>query len=132
MNSCSVPLRLAASVLVASLATFPSTLRAQGSGTRPMTWLDVQNMRQLGAPSYSPDGRWALYTLSSPDWASARRQNDIYLASTTAGGAGPKRLTFTTDKNEVAPAWSRDGSFFVFLSDRDAGAPAVPAVVDAR
>ena len=124
MIACSIPSRLAGTLLAASLATFPTPLRAQGPDGHPMTWLDVQNMRQLGAPSYSPDGRWALYTLSSPDWVSARRQSDLYLAATTAGGAGAKRLTFTSDKNEVGPTWSKDGSFFVFLSDRDAGTPA--------
>jgi dipeptidyl aminopeptidase/acylaminoacyl peptidase len=29
-------------------------------------------------------------------------------------------MTFTPDKDETSPAWSRDGSFFVFRSDRDA------------
>ena len=87
---------------------------------RPMSWLDVQNMRQIGGVAPSPDGRWVLYTLSVPDWKEARRQNDVYLVSAQQGVPSTRRLTFTTDKNEVAPAWSRDGSFLVFLSDRDA------------
>ena len=33
-------------------------------------------------------------------------------------------MTFTKDKNETAPAWSRDGSFFVFASNREAPASA--------
>ena len=39
------------------------TLRAQQSGSRPMTFLDMQQMRQVGSPTPSPDGRWLLYTL---------------------------------------------------------------------
>ncbi|MDB4888595.1 MAG: WD40-like beta Propeller containing protein [Gemmatimonadetes bacterium] len=89
---------------------------------RPMNWLDVQNMRQLGQPAPSPDGKWVLYTLSVPDWKEMRRQSDIYLVSTQQGAPSTKRLTYTADKSETTPTWSRDGQFFVFLSDRDAAA----------
>jgi dipeptidyl aminopeptidase/acylaminoacyl peptidase len=102
-------------------------LSAQSAATRPMTWLDVQNMRQIGAAAPSHDGKWVLYTLSVPDWKEARRQNDIYLVSTHTGVPSTRRLTFTADKNEVAPAWSQDGQLFVFLSDRDAPAAAATA-----
>ena len=104
-----------------------SSIMAQGA-TRPMTWLDVQNMRQIGTPAPSPDGRWVLYTLSVPDWKEARRQSDIYVVSAQQGVPTTKRLTFTADKSESNPAWSRDGQQFVFLSDRDGAAtPAAAA-----
>ncbi|MES2176348.1 MAG: S9 family peptidase [Gemmatimonadota bacterium] len=114
------------SVLVALLlpALASATDAQNASATRPMTFLDMQNMRQIGAPVPSPDGKWALYTLSVPDWKDARRQTDLYLVSLTQGVSNTRRLTFTTDKNENAPAWSRDGAFFVFLSDRDPAAAA--------
>ena len=100
--------------------TAQATTTAAPTAPRPMTWLDMQNMRQVGSPTPSPDGKWMLYTVSVPDWKEARRQNDIYVVSTAQGVASTRRLTFTADKNETAPAWSRDGKFFVFLSDRDA------------
>ena len=109
---------------VAASPSMPSVACAQASALRPMTWLDVQNTRQVGGVAPSPDGKWVLYTLSVPDWKEARRQNDIYLVSAQQGVPSTKRLTFTADKNETSPAWSRDGSFFVFLSDRDAPASA--------
>lgn len=117
------------SMAVVSVALSGGTLAAQTATpttTRPMTWVDVQQLRQAGAPVPSPDGRWALYTLSVPDWTNARRQSDIYVVSTTQGLASTKRLTYTNDKSESAPAWSRDGQYFAFLSDRDA--PTTPAV----
>jgi dipeptidyl aminopeptidase/acylaminoacyl peptidase len=87
---------------------------------RPMTFMDVQNMRQANGPDVSPDGRQMLYTLSTPDWQSARRQSDIYVVSMDRGLSSTRQLTFTKDKNETGARWSRDGSFIAFLSDRDA------------
>ncbi len=89
---------------------------------RPMSWVDMQNLRQAQAPVVSADGLWALYSLSTPDWKEARRQSDIYLVSLKAGLPSTRQLTFTNEKNETNPTWSRDGKLFVFLSDRDAPA----------
>ncbi len=87
---------------------------------RPMTFLDMQKMRQVGSPTPSPDGRWLLYTVSTPDWKEAKRQTDIYLVSLEKGVASTRQMTFTKDKNESEPRWAKDGSFFVFASNRDA------------
>lgn len=93
---------------------------AQQAAPRPMTFLDMQHMRQVGALTPSPDGQWLLYTLSTPDWKEAKRQTDLYLVSTKQGLPSTRQLTFTKDKNETRPAWSRDGRFFLFLSNREA------------
>jgi dipeptidyl aminopeptidase/acylaminoacyl peptidase len=71
---------------------------------------------------FSRDGRWLLYTLSTPDWKEARRQNDLFVVSTAEGVPSTRQLTFTREKQETSPRWSRDGKFFVFASDRDAAA----------
>ena len=105
----------------------PLSLVAQTGGIpqpapRPMSWVDVQSVSQVQTPVPSPDGKWALYVLSTPNWKNARRQSDIYLVSTTQGVASTRRLTYTAEKNETNPAWTRDGKFLVFSSDRDAPA----------
>ncbi|HYU53291.1 MAG TPA: prolyl oligopeptidase family serine peptidase [Gemmatimonadaceae bacterium] len=87
---------------------------------RPITFLDRQFQREVGSPTPSPDGKWLLYTLSTPDWDQGKRQTDIYLVSVKEGVPSTKQMTFTKDKNETSPRWSRDGKFFVFLSNRDA------------
>jgi dipeptidyl aminopeptidase/acylaminoacyl peptidase len=107
------PLRRAAAVL---LLAGPVYAQAR----RPMTFLDMQQMRQIGAPAPSPDGKWLLYTLSALDWRDGKRQTDVYLVSLDAGVPSTKQMTFTKDKNESQPRWARDGSFFVFASNRDA------------
>jgi dipeptidyl aminopeptidase/acylaminoacyl peptidase len=89
-----------------------------------MTFLDVQEMRSAGGVAVSPDGRWALYTLSTPIWKDARSQTDIYVVSAQTGVSSTRQLTFTRDKNETQPRWAPDGTFFVFASNRDAAANA--------
>jgi Tol biopolymer transport system component len=93
---------------------------AAEEGLRPMTFLDVQLMARAGSWSVSPDGKWILYTVSTPDWEKATRQTDLHLVSVDRGLSSSRQLTFTDEKNEDSPRWSRDGSFFVFTSNRDA------------
>ena len=40
-----------------------------------MTATDMHMMRRLGAPSVSPDGRYAVFTLSTTDLAANKRNN---------------------------------------------------------
>ena len=87
---------------------------------RPMTFLDVRQFSSPGAWAPSPDGRWMLYTISTPDWQEDARQSDIHLVSMEDGVVSSRQLTFTSEKDETSPKWSRDGSFFVFASNRDA------------
>ena len=108
---------IAAILAVGAVAQTPNA----GAG-RPMTFLDMQQMRQAGSPAPSPDGRRMLYTISTPDWNEAKQQTDIYLVSLQQGVASTRQMTFTKDKNETSPRWSRDGSFFVFASNREAPA----------
>ena len=87
---------------------------------RPMTFLDVREFSSPGEWAPSPDGRWMLYTITTPDWQEDVQQSDIHLVSMEDGVASSRQLTFTGEKNETSPKWSRDGSFFVFASNRDA------------
>lgn len=117
--------RFVLSVIITGLTTgFDGAVTAQSPVKRPMTFLDMQQMRSAGSPAPSPDGRWLLYTVSTPDWKEARSQSDVYLVSLQQGVASTKQMTFTKDKNETSPRWSRDGSFFVFASNREAPASA--------
>jgi len=114
-----------ASSIVVGLVCLTSAAGAQSQdGKRPMTFLDQQNMRQIGSPSPSPDKKWMLYTISVPDWKEARRQTDIYVVSMDQGVPSTRQLTYTKDKSEGQPRWAPDGSFFVFSSNRDAPANA--------
>jgi dipeptidyl aminopeptidase/acylaminoacyl peptidase len=115
-----LPLPRPARLFSASLAMPLIASVGAAQSPRPMTFLDAQHMRQISGSAVSPDGRWLLYTLSFPDWKEAKRQSDIYLVSTEQGLPSTKQMTFTKEKNESDPAWARDGSFFVFASNREA------------
>jgi dipeptidyl aminopeptidase/acylaminoacyl peptidase len=91
---------------------------------KPMNFMDILGMRTAGSPSVSTDGKWMLYTLGVPDWKAAKTYTDIYLVSVQQGVASTRRMTFTRDKNETSPRWSRDGKIFAFLSNREAPATA--------
>ena len=86
---------------------------------RPMTFMDVQHQRSAGSWTPSPDGAWMLYTVRTPDWAEADGQTDIHVVSMSQGVSSSRQLTFTEEKNETQPTWAPDGSYFLFLSDRD-------------
>ncbi|MCH7475152.1 MAG: prolyl oligopeptidase family serine peptidase [Gemmatimonadetes bacterium] len=98
-------------------AALPESAQAQ---QRPMTHLDVRLMRRAGAMAISVDGGWMLYTVTTPNWEEADQQSDIFLVSAAEGLPSTRQMTFTEEKNETSPQWSRDGSFFLFLSNRDA------------
>jgi dipeptidyl aminopeptidase/acylaminoacyl peptidase len=116
--------RALTAVVVASAATWsvatPPAARAQSAGVKPMTFLDMRQMRSVGSPTPSPDGKWMLYTLTTPDWKEAKTQSDIYLVSIPQGLPSTKQMTFTKEKNESSPRWTRDGSAFFFTSNREA------------
>ncbi|HXV86793.1 MAG TPA: hypothetical protein VD793_08850, partial [Gemmatimonadales bacterium] len=104
------------------LVTLVGSALAQGA--RRVTFRDVQDMRSFGSETPSPDGRWMLYTITTPDWESAREQSDIYLVSVTEGLGATRQMTFTKQHNETSPQWTRDGRFFAFLSNREVSSDA--------
>ncbi len=109
--------------LAALLLGLPGQAHGQGTpsvSVRPMTFLDAQTMARAGSWTLSPDGRRMLYTVSYPDWQEADRQSDLHLVSLEEGLPSHRQLTFTQEKNEGSPAWSPDGTWFVFTSDREA------------
>ena len=110
-------------VLVLAVALFAPSASLHGQpadAKRPMTFLDMQKMRQVGSPAPSPDAKLLLYTISTPDWKEARRQTDIHLVSLEKGVSSTRQLTFTKDKNESEPKWLKDNVSFIFSSNREA------------
>ncbi|MFH1942937.1 MAG: S9 family peptidase [bacterium] len=79
---------------------------------------DVLNLKSVGSPRISPDGRSIVYTERSVDWEKNGYDTEIWLAR---DGEELFQLTRTKDGSSTSPAWSPDGKWISFLSSRDKG-----------
>ena len=121
IESAPSPRRLPGTLLALLVLFAFGTVTSSGviAQERVLTFMDVQLMKRGGSWTPSPDGRWMLYTVTTPDWEDAESQTDIHLVSLSEGVTSSRGLTFTSEEDEWNPAWAPDGSFFVFTSDRD-------------
>ncbi len=119
-RTAALPALLVTALLLVPVLASPAAGQAPADGPRAMTFLDMQEMARAGAFAPSRDGKWMLYTVTTPDWEEATQQSDVHLVSLEQGAASARRMTYTDDKNEHSPRFSRDGRFFVFASNRDA------------
>src|SRR6187455_2503183 len=97
-------LSLAASVAAATLLSTPAV-------ARPMTATDMHMMRRLGSHSVSPDGRFAIFSLSTTDLAANKRNNVIHTLDLKAKGAAPRPLAgLTTGAHDAV--FGNDGAIW--------------------
>ena len=94
----------------ASLAAFalPSTASA-----RPMTATDMHMMHRLGAPEVSPDGKWAVFTISTTDLAANKRNNTLHLLDLTKPGATPEPVKSAEMGHDAV--FGADGSLWFLM-----------------
>jgi dipeptidyl aminopeptidase/acylaminoacyl peptidase len=72
--------------------------------------------RVTGTPAISPDGRRVAFTVRETNWADNTYETEIWIADATAA-ASARPLT-SGAKSSQQPAWSPDGTWLAFLSDR--------------
>jgi dipeptidyl aminopeptidase/acylaminoacyl peptidase len=83
---------------------------------------------RVGAPVVSPDGRWAVFSLTEPSYNPQEQVSDLWLVPTD-GSATPRRLTFTRG-GESGAAWSPDGRRLAFSARREGDDAAQVYVID--
>ena len=71
-------------------------------------------MHRVAEPAVSPDGKWVVYTVATPDMDANRNASNIWLVSTESGA--PVQLT--QSGKDSSPVWSPDGKMIAFLSSR--------------
>ena len=103
---------LAATVAAAALVSTPSL-------ARPMTATDMHMMHRMGSPSVSPDGRTAIFTLSSTDMKAGKRSNPLMMLDLTRP-ASPRAVPGLT-KDAHDAVFAADGSIYYLapVKERD-------------
>ncbi len=96
---------------------------------------DLANLKTVGDPKLSPDGRLVAYTVHTPMESGKPRNEHIWLAATDQPGT--TRPFVYSSGSDSAPSWSPDGRYLAFLSDRinplaDSSSPFQFSVAEAK
>ena len=96
------------------LAAAAAVLAASPLAARPMTATDMHMMHRLGAPEVSPDGRWAVFTISDTDLDKNKRNNTLYLLDLTKAGAAPQPIRGAEKAHDGA--FTGDGALWFLMN----------------
>jgi len=97
---------------VCALAMGPAAM----AQTKPLTMDDLLRMHRVMEPQISPDGKWVVYAVATPDLDANRNASNIWMVATD-GASEPVMLT--QSGHDSSPVWSPDGKRIAFLSSRD-------------
>ena len=75
---------------------------------------DLVSLQRVGAPAISPDGTLVAYTVRETNWDEDAYETEIWIGTP----AGVRRQLTRGPKSSAQPAWSPDGRWLAFVSDR--------------
>ena len=77
---------------------------------------DFARLADVAEPAFTPDGNAVVYSVTVTNAAEDKRQSDLWRVR--YDGSDRTQLTNTPKHDEWSPAWSPDGRWLAFLSDR--------------
>lgn len=92
------------------------TVFAQAQAQVRPTIDDVINLKRVGSPAISPNGKLVAYTVREANWDENAYETEIWIGDEAS--RSPRQLT-NAKKSSSQPAWSPDGAWLAFVSDRD-------------
>jgi len=103
------------------LVMFAVAAQADDVAKRALTIADLYDLKNVGDPQCSPDGKRVVFTVTEHDMEEGKSNSDIYIMN--ADGSDLRRMT-SSEKADYHPRWSPDGDYLLFVSTRKDGAQA--------
>jgi dipeptidyl aminopeptidase/acylaminoacyl peptidase len=113
--------RIALFLICCSLAGFAQT-------KRPFTFEDMMQLKRIGEPSVSPDGKWVAFSAVDVNLEANTKTPHLWIVPITSGdakrltpesGSGEDRLRFSPDGKRVLFESAKDGSSQIYVQDFD-------------
>ena len=79
---------------------------ARAQTKTPISHETMWQLKRVGAPAPSPDGKWVVFSLIEPAYDEKDQVSDLWIVPAD-GSAKPRRLTFTKS-GESGVSWSPD------------------------
>jgi len=86
---------------------------------RPFTFEDMMQLKRIGEPSVSPDGKWVAFSAVDVNLEANTKTTHLWIVPIAGGEA--RRLTPDTGPGEDRVRFAPDGKFVIFESSRDGG-----------
>lgn len=104
-------------VTVAVAVVLVLAASAASAQKRAITHEDVWTLHRIGAPTISPDGKLAVFSVTEPSYDSAQTSTDLWIVPTD--GSAPARRLTNTRGGEGGAVFSPDSKGVAFTARRD-------------